>query len=123
MVTGVSLTYSSQGYTLRFLDNLGNFNRSLQDRMVNTFFTVYPQIVSTFNANAAKTVTFVVDPKYDGVAATWANATVRFDPGYLNERIYDDVDSITHEVKPFVDCFKQSRSETEWHRRNTAYST
>ncbi|KAH7694745.1 hypothetical protein AAVH_38205 [Aphelenchoides avenae] len=102
VATGESLIYSYEGYTLNFYDDLGNFNQTLQDRMVDTFFTVYPQLVETFNADAPKEVTFIVDPEYDGVAATWAPATVRFDPGYLEERIYDDVDSVTHECMHVV---------------------
>jgi hypothetical protein len=96
---GVSLKYSSGGYTLTFYDQTAgsNFNRTTQDRMVNAFFTVYPTMRTTYNPSARTDVNFYMDPSYEGVAAMW-NGEVHFDPDYMTSNP-KDIDTVTHEVR------------------------
>ncbi|KAH7703978.1 hypothetical protein AAVH_28841 [Aphelenchoides avenae] len=99
---GVSLRYSSNGYTLTFYDQTpgSNFNRTTQDRMVSAFFTVYPTMRNTYNPSARTEVNFYMDPSYEGVAAMW-NGEVHFDPDYMNSNP-KDIDVVTHECMHIV---------------------
>ena len=67
-------TYQRGGYTLVVTDKNSGVAQSTVDTMVSTFFTIYPEEARDFNPDTPKTVTFVLDPSYDGVAAP-ANAT------------------------------------------------
>lgn len=94
---GVSTrVYTEGGVTLKFIDNSTGINPVTQCRMVFTFFTVYPKQVRTYNPAASKTVTFVIDPTFSGVAATGGNV-VYFSPTYLAQHPRD-IDVVTHEV-------------------------
>lgn len=99
---GVSLRYTSGGYTLTFYDQTpgSNFNRTTQDRMVNAFFTVYPTMRATYNPSARTEVNFYMDPSYEGVAAMW-NGEVHFDPDYMNSNP-KDIDVVTHECMHII---------------------
>ncbi|KAH7707657.1 hypothetical protein AAVH_25103 [Aphelenchoides avenae] len=65
--------YTEGGVTLKFIDNSTGLNPVTQCRMVFTFFTVYPKQARTYNTAASKSVTFVIDPTFGGVAATGGN--------------------------------------------------
>ncbi|RYZ18640.1 MAG: hypothetical protein EOO10_25450, partial [Chitinophagaceae bacterium] len=61
------------GYTLLFYVQSPNFDSTLKRRMIETFFTVYPKQVENYNPQAPKTVVFLIDPTYQGVAAALGN--------------------------------------------------
>src|SRR3954467_11247882 len=65
-----TVVYTSNGYTLTFTNNDATFDQAEYQRFINTFFTVYPQLLNRFWTGARKSVTFVIDPTYTGVAYT-----------------------------------------------------
>jgi hypothetical protein len=72
----------------------------VKQRMIDAFFKVYPEEAQIFNPNAAHKVIFIIDPTYDGVAATWAD-TVHFNPSWML-KTPTDIDVVTHEVMHIV---------------------
>lgn len=93
---GDTVVYTDGTYLLTVTNNQPRFNSRTLKRLIDVFFTVYPNEVKAYNSNAHKNVTFIVDPTYKGVAATWDD-TVHFDPDYF-EQNPQDVDVVTHEV-------------------------
>jgi hypothetical protein len=98
-------TYQQNGYTLTVTDKNSGVAQSTVDTMVSTFFTIYPAEAADFNPDTAKTVNIVLDPAYDGVAAT-ANATETYSASYLlgNPK---DTDTVTHESMHIVQDYGQ----------------
>ncbi|KAH7701004.1 hypothetical protein AAVH_31870 [Aphelenchoides avenae] len=96
--------YSSDGLELVFYDATYELNATTQDRMVNAFFTVYPKEVATYNANASKKVTFIIDPRDQGVAGTMGDVVV-FSAAYLASNP-SDIDVVTHECMHIVQAYK-----------------
>ncbi|MBB1285363.1 DUF3738 domain-containing protein [Flavisolibacter sp. BT320] len=87
-------------YTLLFYVQSPNFDSTLKRRMIETFFKVYPKQVAHYNPQAPKTVVFLVDPTYQGVAAALGNM-VRFSPEWFAQNP-EDIDVVTHEVMHVV---------------------
>ncbi|RYZ52971.1 MAG: hypothetical protein EOO14_16090 [Chitinophagaceae bacterium] len=83
-------------YTLLFYVQSPNFDSTVKRRMIETFFTVYPKQVAHYNPQAPKTVVFLVDPTYQGVAAALGNM-VRYSPEWFAQNP-EDIDVVTHEV-------------------------
>ena len=97
---------TKDSYTLIFInkDTLFKKNGSeLKQRMITAFFKVYPQEAKAFNPHALRKVTFMIDPGYDGVAAT-AYGVVHFNPRYMLQ-IPADIDVVTHEVMHIVQAY------------------
>jgi hypothetical protein len=101
-----TVTYTSAGYKLIFTNKSATFDDQERQNFVNTFFTVYPPMVNRFNSAATKTVTFVVDPAYSGVAATSNNITT-FSPAWFSSNPAD-YDVVTHEVMHIVQAYPGS---------------
>jgi hypothetical protein len=100
----VSLDSSTRkGYTLVFINLDSSFSTKTGDRMKDAFFTVYPQEAKRFNKNTLQRVTFIVDPAYNGVAAT-GNGVARYSPKWLREHP-EDIDVVTHEVMHIVQAY------------------
>ncbi|MBS1664269.1 MAG: insulinase family protein [Bacteroidetes bacterium] len=95
--------FARGGDTLIFINKSQDFDTALGRRIVDVFFKVYPEEVKRFNPKAPKTVTFVIDPAYRGVAAT-GNDSVRFDPGYI-KKAPGDIDVVTHEAMHVVQAY------------------
>lgn len=76
---------------------------AIKQKMIDAFFNVYPKEANRFNRNAAKTVIFIIDPSYKGVAATSANV-VRYSPVWMLEKS-NDIDVVTHEVMHIVQAY------------------
>jgi hypothetical protein len=90
-------------YTLIFINNDSTFAQTgspVKQRMENTFFEVYPKLAKTYNKKTLKTVTFIIDPNYDGVAAT-SDGIVRYNPKWML-KAPTDIDVVTHEVMHIV---------------------
>lgn len=98
-----TVTYTSAGYKLIFTNKSATFDDQERQNFVNTFFTVYPPMVNRFNSSATKTVTFVVDPAYTGVAAT-SNDITTFSPAWFSGNPAD-YDVVTHEVMHIVQAY------------------
>lgn len=91
---------TEKGYTLIWISKDSTFSDSLKCRLIEAYFENYPNLVETFNPNSRKTVSFVIDPSYNGVAAT-AGGIVRFNPGWFAENP-NDIDVVTHEIMHIV---------------------
>ncbi|WP_167605965.1 basic secretory protein-like protein [Maribellus sediminis] len=87
-------------YTLIYINKDENFKSEIGQKLKETFFEVYPEMAREYNRKAAKKVVFVIDPAYDGVAAT-SNARVVFNPRWF-DRSPNDIDVVTHEVMHIV---------------------
>lgn len=91
-------------YTLIFVNKSQGFSEALKTRMIETFFTVYPAEAKIYNPSTAKKVTFIVNPKYDGVAAT-AGTYVHYNPAWFDNHP-GDIDVVTHEVMHIVQSYR-----------------
>jgi hypothetical protein len=95
-----STTYKEQGYTLIFKSNAVNLDPALKERMIKTFFKVYPKLAADFNPNTDKQVVFHLDTAYTAVAATGGGRIV-FNPQWF-VKYPGDIDVVTHEVMHVV---------------------
>jgi hypothetical protein len=93
-------TIKKKKFTLVFINKDSSFSKETQQRMIDAFFTVYPKEVKRFNKNALKSVTFIIDPGYTGVAAT-SNGIVRYNPEWMKKHP-EDIDVVTHEAMHIV---------------------
>jgi hypothetical protein len=93
-------TISKNGYTLIFINKDAGFDTLLGHRMIDAFFIVYPKEAALYNPAVTRKVIFIIDPAYDGVAAT-ADGITRYNPKYFH-RFPNDVDVVTHEVMHIV---------------------
>jgi len=98
--------YQQKGYQLTFINYDASFDTLEQQRMVKTFFTVYPELATTYNRKTLKSVTMVIDTTYDGVAAT-ANGKVTVSNKWMHKRP-EDIDVVTHEVMHIVQDYGDS---------------
>ena len=97
-------TIVRNGFTLVFINRDTAFDPATKQRMIDAFFTVYPQQVKRFNPSSLKTVTFIIDPTYVGVAAT-SNGIVRYNPDWMRKHP-EDIDVVTHEVMHVVQSYR-----------------
>ncbi len=93
-------TYDKNGYQLVFKDLSKTADQHVVDKLVDTYFVVYPKLAHDFNPKVTHHVTFVIDPAYDGVAAT-DNARTVFNPQWFVKHP-GDTDVVTHEVMHIV---------------------
>ena len=98
--------YNKKGYKLTFINQDATLDTALQQRMVNTFFMVYPELVKAYNKKTAKEVTFVIDTAYKGVAET-DNGKVTISSRWMHKHP-EDIDVITHEVMHIVQDYGES---------------
>jgi len=99
-------TYKRKGCHLTFINQAPGLDPALQEKLVNTFFTVYPKLAKAYNTHTAKSVTFVMDTTYNGVAAT-DNGRVVFSFKYMKSHP-KDIDVVTHEVMHIVQDYGDS---------------
>lgn len=98
--------YNKKGYKLTFINYDATFDTLEQQRMVNTFFTVYPKLAKTYNPKTLKAVTMVIDTAYNGVAAT-ADGKVTVSNKWMHKHP-EDIDVVTHEVMHIVQDYGDS---------------
>ena len=94
---------TQKGYTLIYINKDKSFSPNVEQKLKDTFFTVYPKLAKQYNKNTAKKVTFVIDPAYDGVAATSADRVV-YNPKWFKAHP-GDIDVVTHEVMHIVQAY------------------
>lgn len=94
---------TKKGYTLTLVNKDPSFNPELLQRMEDTFFKVYPAMAKRFNKNTARAVTFIIEPEYDGVAATSADRVV-YNPAWFRKQP-GDIDVVTHEVMHIIQAY------------------
>lgn len=96
---------TKSGYTLLFISKDSTLSATTRQRMTDIFFAVYPLEAKRFNPRALKKITFVVDPAYDGVAAT-GNGVATYSPKWLRAHP-EDLDVVTHEVMHVVQAYPE----------------
>ncbi|RAJ37482.1 basic secretory protein-like protein [Pedobacter cryoconitis] len=89
-----------KGLKLTFINQDKSFSPVVKQRMIGTFFKVYPALKAEYNEKTAKEVTFVIDTTYKGVAAT-QGTIVAFSPVWFRQHP-GDIDVVTHEVMHIV---------------------
>lgn len=99
-------------FTLNFTCKSADFSEEINQKLINTFFEVYPTLVKTYNKKSPKVVTFVIDPEYDGVAAT-SNDEVVFSVKYMSSHP-NDIDVVTHEVMHIVQAYGEQSGMPGW---------
>ncbi|WDF54419.1 basic secretory protein-like protein [Mucilaginibacter sp. KACC 22063] len=92
-----------KGYTLTVINQDPNFSQDLKDKLISTFWIVYPKLAKAYNSKTSKHVTFIIDTTYNGVAAT-ANDRVTFSAKYMTAHP-QDIDVVTHEVMHIVQAY------------------
>jgi len=97
---------TKKGYTLTFENNYAALNPALKQRLIETFFEVYPKLATEYNKNTSRKVTIAVDTAYKGVAAT-SNARVVISSMWMQKHP-EDIDVVTHEVMHIVQDYGQS---------------
>jgi hypothetical protein len=98
-------TISRGKFTLIFIDHSTGFDPRTRQRMIDAFFTVYPQEARRFNPHTLDKVVFLIDPTYEGVAET-GNGTCRYNPRWLQTHP-EDIDVVTHEVMHIVQDYRR----------------
>jgi len=100
-------TVIKQGkYTLTFINHDPTFDPALKQRMITTFFTVYPELAKAYNRKTAREVKMVIDTAYKGVAET-DNGKVTISSRWMHLHP-EDIDVITHEVMHIVQDYGDS---------------
>jgi len=99
-------TLKKGDYTLIISGNDDTFDNGLKEKLISTFFTVYPKIAKAYNKNTDKQVTFFIDTAYHGVAAT-DNGRVVFSAAYMTKHP-NDIDVVTHEVMHIVQGYGET---------------
>jgi len=98
--------YNKMGYKLTFVNYDATFDTVEQQRLVLTFYTVYPVLVKTYNKHSLKEVTMVIDTTYKGVAET-ADGKVTINYLWFHKHP-EDIDVVTHEVMHIVQDYGDS---------------
>jgi len=95
-----------KGYELTFESNYAALDPALKQRLISTFFEVYPKLAQAYNPKTLKKVSFLVDTAYKGVAAT-SNGQVVYSSIWMDKHP-EDIDVVTHEVMHIVQDYGNS---------------
>ncbi len=98
--------FNKKGYKLTFINQDATLDTAVQQRLINTFYTVYPELAKAYNKKTLKEVTMVIDTTYKGVAET-ANGKVTISSAWMHKRP-EDIDVVTHEVMHIVQDYGES---------------
>ena len=104
--------FNKKGYKLTFENQDANFSPELKSKLVETFYIVYPKLAKAYNKKTLKSVTFVIDTAYNGVAAT-DNGRVVFSAKYMTKHPHD-IDVVTHEVMHIVQDYGSNNNGPGW---------
>lgn len=88
-------TLKNEKYSLIYIDKTKDFDSTVKKNLIDVYFKTYAQLVKKFNKHAKKQLIFVMDPDYDGIAAT-AGGVIRFNPEWFKKNP-GDIDIVTHE--------------------------
>lgn len=111
VVIGLSLSWhlhgqevhDRKGFNLTVLDKSPDLDPVVKERLIETFFSVYPVLTRYYNPSSVKGVEFFIDPTYNGVAEA-GGKRVRISPQWLKTHP-DDFDLVTHELMHLVQCY------------------
>ncbi|HMR83270.1 MAG TPA: basic secretory protein-like protein [Niabella sp.] len=93
-------TIKRKAFTIVFINKSEKFSKKTGERMIETFFKVYPQEARLYNRNTRKLVTFIIDPEYTGVAAA-SGGVIKVNPEWMIKNP-EDLDVVTHEAMHIV---------------------
>ncbi|TYQ16432.1 UNVERIFIED_CONTAM: basic secretory peptidase family protein [Acetivibrio alkalicellulosi] len=110
VVYGETDTYTIGEYTLNWSNNDPTFDANVKQKMIDTFFIVYPQLVSRFNSNAPRIVNFVIDKDMNEYPAYALGDTVVYSSNWFKNNP-NDIDVVTHEIMHVVQSYS---SQTPW---------
>jgi hypothetical protein len=96
-------TIKKKAYSLVFINKDSAFSAVTKQRMIDTYFTVYPKEAKRFNKKTLPLVTIIIDPGYKGVAAA-GNGVIRVSPKWMTDHP-EDIDVVTHEVMHIVQSY------------------
>lgn len=90
--------------TLTYVDKTVGFNQSITDGLINVFKVNYQKLADIYNPNATDKIVFVIEPGYEGVAAAFGGAIIRYDPEWFmsNPRAWDVA---THEMMHVIQSY------------------
>jgi len=91
-------------YTVIFVNKAPGFSAFTRQRLIDAYFEVYPKEAKRFNPHTLRSVNFIIDPAFDGVAGT-ADGTVHYNPDWF-VRHPEDIDVVTHEVMHIVQDYR-----------------
>lgn len=104
--------YTRHGIKLTFISQDTSFSPVEKSKLIETFFTVYPQLIKAYNKKSSRNVTFVIDTAYTGVAAT-SDDRVVFSSRYMKAHP-KDIDVVTHEVMHIVQAYGGNSGGPGW---------
>lgn len=99
-------------FTLIFECKAKGFSQEINKKLIETYFKVYPVLVKKYNTQSVNTVTFVIDPDYDGVAGT-SDGKVVFSAKYMTSHPRD-IDIVTHETMHIVQAYGENSGMPGW---------
>jgi len=99
-------------YTLVFECKAPLFSQEINQKLIETYFKVYPSLVKQYNKKATRIVTFIIDPDYDGVAGT-SDDKVVFSVKYMTAHP-NDIDIVTHETMHIVQSYGEGSNIPGW---------
>lgn len=98
--------YQRNGYQLEFTNNDSTLPQAEQERIINTFFEVYPKLAKAYNKKTDKKVYILIDTAYKGVAET-GDAHIKISSRWLHTHP-EDIDVVTHEGMHIVQAYGES---------------
>ena len=96
---------STAGFKLVFINKDDSFNPETGNQIKSLFKTVYPKEVKAYNQSSLKRIILIIDPKFDGVAAT-DNGIIRVSSKWLKDHPAD-IDLVTHELMHIVQSYPE----------------
>jgi len=99
-------TQKKKGYKLTFINKDPLLDPLVREKLIDTYFEIYPTLVKTFNNKSTHDVLFVVDTAYKAVAEASGNR-ILFSAGYLKAHP-TDIDVVTHETMHIVQGYGYS---------------
>lgn len=104
-------TLKKKGWTLIWINKDKDFDPEVKNKMIDIFFKTYPKLAKAYNKETHKEVTFIIDPDYEGIAAT-AGGIIRYNPNWFVKNP-EDIDVVTHELMHIVQSYP-GRSGPGW---------
>ena len=97
-------TITRRGYKLIVDVQDEAFPPAIKDRMVETFFIVYPRMSADFNRKSPREVYFIIR-KMDGVAYA-SGGKIHFSSDWMQKSCGNDIDVVTHETMHLVQSYR-----------------
>jgi hypothetical protein len=99
-------TIKKKGFQLVFINKNQRIDPAVQQSLIDTYFEIFPVLIKTFNKKTTKSVVFVTDTAYGGVAEASGNR-ILFSTKYFKAHP-TDIDVVTHETMHLVQGYGYS---------------